>query len=98
MCSRSYPLAPAVSAVIGCSVQTGLSTQNCPTRGNVPITVIGQNFIQGNSYLACACAGFTCAERFGCEQVWWSRLAAIAATASTSSTTLRSSARCHLAL
>ena len=40
----SYPEAPLVYEVRGCATTVGDATANCPTSGNVPITITGDRF------------------------------------------------------
>lgn len=45
----SYPDAPVVHAVRGCSGFDGNKTTNCPTQGQITITVLGEKFAATNS-------------------------------------------------
>jgi hypothetical protein len=42
-----FPRIPVVLSVVGCVTQLGISTSDCPTRGGILITVLGEYFSQG---------------------------------------------------
>lgn len=41
------PSAPRITGVFGCQTQVGNETQDCPTAGNIQITVRGSGFLNG---------------------------------------------------